>query len=273
MKKDDKNIKRYTWIISWVFGFFAIYLVGIGFLTWSSTSISLNDTGVFGDSFGPLTALFSGLAFAGVIITVLLQKDELALQRKELELTRNELQGQKEQMKAQNETLKKQNFENTFFELLRLQNEITNSIDVANIGGHYKGRDCFEKFYEQYCSWHNVHKNQDKMKPSKDLVEKSYEKFYEAHQSDVGHYFRTLYNLVKFVHKSDVQDKRLYTNLVRAQLSSFETVLLFYNCISSYGAIDFKPYVNEYSLLKALPRNKAVDFEALKMEYDSSAFV
>lgn len=41
--------------------------------------------------FDALSALFSGWAFAGIIITILLQRKELILQRKELELTRTEL--------------------------------------------------------------------------------------------------------------------------------------------------------------------------------------
>jgi len=45
----------------------------------------------FGNMFGPISALFSGLAFAGVIITILLQNKELALQRLELKDTREEL--------------------------------------------------------------------------------------------------------------------------------------------------------------------------------------
>jgi len=48
--------------------------------------------GQFGDVFGAANALFSGLAFTGLIYTVFLQREELALQRKELELTRQELQ-------------------------------------------------------------------------------------------------------------------------------------------------------------------------------------
>lgn len=47
--------------------------------------------GQFGDVFGSVNALFSGLAFAGFIYTVFLQREELALQRNELELTRQEL--------------------------------------------------------------------------------------------------------------------------------------------------------------------------------------
>lgn len=47
--------------------------------------------GQFGDLFGAVNALFSGLAFAGVIVTILLQREELRLQRLELSQTRAEL--------------------------------------------------------------------------------------------------------------------------------------------------------------------------------------
>jgi hypothetical protein len=50
-----------------------------------------NEAGVFGDQFGAVNALFSGLAFAGVIYAVILQSKELELQREELVLTRAEL--------------------------------------------------------------------------------------------------------------------------------------------------------------------------------------
>ena len=45
----------------------------------------------FQDLFAGITAFFSGLAFRGVVVAILLQKEELGLQRKELELTRMEL--------------------------------------------------------------------------------------------------------------------------------------------------------------------------------------
>jgi len=54
------------------------------------TELSINTIGTFGDSFGFLTAAFSGLAFSGMLIAILLQKEELKLQRKEIEYTRIE---------------------------------------------------------------------------------------------------------------------------------------------------------------------------------------
>ena len=45
----------------------------------------------FGDTFGAINSLFSGLALSGIIYTIYLQKTELSLQRKELKYTRKEL--------------------------------------------------------------------------------------------------------------------------------------------------------------------------------------
>ena len=44
--------------------------------------------GTFGDMFGAINALFSGLAFLGVIVAILLQKEELEEQRKEIRQAR-----------------------------------------------------------------------------------------------------------------------------------------------------------------------------------------
>ena len=52
-------------------------------LTWPIPELSLNKSGVFGDSYGALTSLFSGLAFSGMLIAILLQRDELKDNREE----------------------------------------------------------------------------------------------------------------------------------------------------------------------------------------------
>lgn len=70
--------------------------------------------GTFGDMFGAVNALFSGLALAGVVYAILLQRRELALQRQELELTRHELERSAEAQEASATILREQ---------LRLQEE------------------------------------------------------------------------------------------------------------------------------------------------------
>lgn len=252
-----------------------IGLVGFVLLTWVSTIGWLHDDpdrGTFGDMFGPLNALYSGLAFVGLIVAILMQKDELKLQRQELEETRKELKGQREQLEAQNKTLQHQNFENTFFQLLRLQNEIVNSIDIVSYEGKLlTGRDCFEELHRRLQrSFPKTIEPQELN--NLEFINQAYLQFYRKHQAEIGHYFRNLYNTVKFVDLSDTPDKRLYTNLIRAQLSSYELVLLFYNTLSELGCQKFKPLIEKYTLLKTLDEALLFESDNHKKLLKESAF-
>jgi len=62
----------------------------------------------FGDMFGAVNALFSGLAFLGIIYTIYLQRNELALQRGELKLTRDELNRSAQAQEKSEEALSRQ---------------------------------------------------------------------------------------------------------------------------------------------------------------------
>jgi hypothetical protein len=85
------------------------WVVGIWFTYWILVVLfsgNPNNPGTWGDMFGGLNALFSGLAFAGVICTILLQSQELKYQREELELQRKATQGSEEALRRQADTLK-----------------------------------------------------------------------------------------------------------------------------------------------------------------------
>ncbi|RUW77450.1 MULTISPECIES: hypothetical protein [unclassified Mesorhizobium] len=75
---------------------------------------NLSDRGLSGDLYGSVNALFSGLAFAGVIVAILLQREELALQREEQKQMREEVQrsteAQNEAQRALNKTIYAQTF-------------------------------------------------------------------------------------------------------------------------------------------------------------------
>lgn len=58
----------------------------------TATISSWEVRGQFGDMFGAINSLFSGLAFAGIIVAILIQRAELQLQREELRLAREEQQ-------------------------------------------------------------------------------------------------------------------------------------------------------------------------------------
>jgi len=69
---------------------------------------SLTERGQFGDSYGAVTSLFTGLAFAGLLFTILLQQREIKLQRqdfinqlKEMQLSRKEAERQSQLQEQQ----------------------------------------------------------------------------------------------------------------------------------------------------------------------------
>lgn len=229
-------------------------------------------------SFDRLNALFSGLAFWGVIWAILLQKRELAFQRKELELTRGEVRGQKEQLQTQNVTLKQQRFENTFFSLLGLFNSIVNSIEItrtAQLGEppyvYAKGRECFSTFVSEFSQLYSNEQSQHADWGHRTLCMTAYEFLAGTRQSFVGHYFRTLYNIVKFIATSEVENKQPYINILRAQLSSSELTLLFYNCISKYGSEKFTPLVEKFGLLENMDFSRLLDQRHREL-FNESAF-
>ena len=76
----------------------------------------------------------------------------------------------------------------------------------------------------------------------------------------------------KFVDNSSIENKRLYTNLIRAQLSSFELALLFYNSLSDMGREKFKPLIEKYSLLKTVPKKALIHAPDEFPLYELSAF-
>ena len=94
----DKDFFRW-WKITLVF--LAVLLFGllIGAVPWlvfmvrpSWADAFPDKAGLWGDSFGFVNALLSALAFAGVLVTLWMQRRELQLQRDELALTRQELE-------------------------------------------------------------------------------------------------------------------------------------------------------------------------------------
>lgn len=82
-----------------VFLVFAIWVLAA--LLIFSLLPSWSERGQFGDLFGAVNALFSGLAFAGLFYTIYLQREELALQREELRLQREEMKGSRMQLENQ----------------------------------------------------------------------------------------------------------------------------------------------------------------------------
>jgi hypothetical protein len=217
------------------------------------------DRGTFGDMFGGINALFSGLAFVGIIYAVLLQRKELENQREELELqrlelkaTRQELAGQKEALEEQNKTLETQRFENKFFQLLNSQRELTNSLYFTV--NNQTGIDGFRN------TFHSIRGNpsfKDQVRTKDDLpgwLEANEEKYLLP----IKQYFNSLKNLWKFLDDSDasystIDDISFYSNILKSCLSVYEIFCIGIYCYSRQSDADFKDYVSRFQLMEGLP--------------------
>lgn len=103
-------------LVIWLIWLWSWYYVDSNFPTGDGESY-LQNRGVFGDKFGFINSLFSGLALGGIIYSIILQQRELSLQRKELQETREEF--------------KDQNFQTTYFHLLRTHRQIIDELNIT----------------------------------------------------------------------------------------------------------------------------------------------
>ncbi|PTS80433.1 hypothetical protein DBR07_02755 [Aeromonas sp. HMWF036] len=207
--------------------------------------------GEIGDLYGSLNTLFSGLAFAGVIISIVMQSAEL-------KSTRKEMKEQGGQFEKQTEAMKKQVFESSFFNMLTLHGNISLSIN-GSTGSGFKS--LFERLTD--CAYNHylaAAEGRDLLNDDKWLHESIshvYNKFMSECYSSLGHYFRYLYQVLKFVHESDLpkKDRITYINIIRAQLSNFELALLFINCLCYERSTKFKVLMEEYAFFEHLYDN------------------
>ena len=288
---EETKSQLWIWIIIAIVG--VIGLWGLSWILIDKYIDSPTDQGTFGDKFGAVNALFSGLAFAGLIVTLLYQKEELKLQREELSQTREELKGQREEFEEQNKTMKRQRFENTFFNMLSLQQEIVANLSFEyyaspNIRPHnipeeifyrgvpkgqFHGREVFEGIYKHAVIEYNGIRYLDGIYK---LLSNSGYAIYSniSITTRFDHYFRHLYRIVKYVDSSDLisDDERYeYACIARSQLSDYELVMLFYNCLTANGRAKFKPLIEEYSIFNNL-REELLAKREHKKEYSEKAY-
>ncbi|RED53481.1 putative phage abortive infection protein [Aestuariispira insulae] len=186
----------------------------------------IGKAGLFGDSFGILNSLFSGLAFVGIVYTILLQKQELGYQREELALTRKELMLSREEMARQVEASQQQNFEATFFQMLRFHSDTIDSMQATYKHSKYLGRECI-KVYRQYFD-DVMHEKIPANAPSDIEVEElaRFNQFWSYAMNDLLPYFKQFQKILSFIENSDVAGKQLYADLVSSKLSAQEAGLI-----------------------------------------------
>ena len=209
-----------------------------------------SNPGGFGDSFGPLNTLMAGLAAAGAIGAYLSQKKELK---------DSQSAAAKERSRAE-----KRDFENTFFNLLVLLRDTTKEIEVPDsyMQNPVRGRDAITRIVDSKLS---------KMTGDEEACRAEYARVYNTYSDDLGHYFRLMYQIVRLINESSVEDKMVYIRVLRATLSGSEIVLLGLNCKYGEGNRKFKPLVEKYALLHNISESSANRFRLIG-DFEDSAF-
>lgn len=261
--KEDAEPFRPMTLLCLVLGAWVLWAVLVLLLPW--LGVGLDKEGQFGDAFGALNALFSGGALAGVVYAVLLQQRDLHVQsralrfqRRELKLTREEVELQRKQMEEQTWTFQRDAFENTLFQLLQLHRDNVASLEVEpappSTDKSLKGRAAFRYFSQCLDERFFKERGDDKLEPDDECTAliSAYEGVYTSHEALLGHYFRTLYHIFKFIDERGGDEQKMYSAFVRAQLSSYELYLLFHNGLGPYGREKFKRLIEEYALLEQL---------------------
>lgn len=80
---------------------------------------------------------------------------------------------------------------------------------------------------------------------------------FEGHQSRLGHYYRHLYQAVRYVDQKELDiDKYEYVKTIRAQLTTHEQALLLLNSLTPIGQDWWgKKYIVTYRMVQNLPRH------------------
>lgn len=242
----------------------------------------LESYGLFGDSTGAVNTLFSALAFAMVIFTLYLQSVNNAKQERENNIVHFEenffsMTSMLEQIvsnlscisvasdpfkrlsapTAEGEDL--QQGESSILDSLLddiLSNNGGKKPEGKNSQDHsleIKGRQVFAYYYN-YIPIEGT-----TAVGLREGIRQSGIECYKATTSDgiLDHYFRYLYRIIKYVDECELlttsEQKRYYICMLRAQLSCYELLMLFYNCqIPDQGRHKFKDYIERYQLFNNL---------------------
>lgn len=219
--------------------------------------------GTFGDSAGLFNAVFSGLAFAAVVLTFIWQwnkEDEKDKQTKKAQFEANffSMTTMLENIIANlTLTTDKGIADPTSKELEKLykgnnpSSEGGNSNSNVTSGKEVKGRAIFKYLYSERDSITGIKGIKQAVESGLDMDEIR-ETFYDA---ALDHYFRYLYRILKYVDGSDLlkdEERQGYASILRAQLSGYELLVWFYNCLSLQDNTKVKGLIEIYAMFNNL---------------------
>jgi Putative phage abortive infection protein len=231
----------------------------------------------FGNACGFATAIVSGLALPALIFTIKQTQDQIREgqeqfedQQEQLKENTKALESQKIQLARQVDVMVRESFDVKFFQLLGLLQSIIETLELPpSFNRIARARTVFKALYNQFKGDANqLATPQPGSTPADDdpnvrrkMISDSYGKFHKGFSNELGHYFRTLYHVILYVDRAELEDaeKRNYIRLVRAQLSQHQLLMLFYNGLTDgLGYPKFFPLIKKYDLLQNLGETELI---------------
>ncbi|GHT39587.1 hypothetical protein AGMMS49965_06040 [Bacteroidia bacterium] len=276
MKKNNKKtFDKSFWLSVSIFLLIVIIILFLPALITGNywLGIDFTHTGEIGDTIGGIISPF--VAIAAAVLTFIafwVQFKANQQQREDIALER---------------------FDNQFFEMLKIHKENSNNIiksyaeSVAGSGfGCGEGKmqlapllelqehrkRGFEYFVEEINKEYDEWKKMNKKSEKKDIFLSVYSSQWKKAGYSFGHYFRHLFLIVKFVVSKDFltyEERRNYLRILRASLSTYEQVFLYYNWLSGYGRKwedDNNHYFTDYRMIHNVDFSIHKDFQINNMQ-------
>lgn len=289
--ENSNNDDKWLCQLMWAIGFVLLVMMLSAFIVIKLIE-GWDHRGQFGDLFGVVNALFSGLAFAGLIITIRQQHIDLKYQYQAIEQTNQEMQNQTAEFDKQNETLRIQRFENTFFKMLEVQQSIVNDLYAGDshsqwvdensadgayskkeisIQDEYRGRNLF--YYVFIICNHAIENSfldgTTMVSGLSTVIKRRGKERFDDYMTTTmfDHYFRHLYTILRFISENEWlgADKQYkYAIFVRATLSRYELIMLYYN---GFFHPKMKKMMEQYCLLNNIRK------DLLPMSYEYYVFL
>lgn len=243
-------------IVVFVYKVIALYVENFGV----ELSPKNDDWGTFGDYVGGvLNPVFGLLSFSALLVTIWLQAKELKETRQEFSRSADAQEKSEQVLQLQAVTLIKQQFESTFFSLLEQHNNALGSISSASLT---TGASLVDLAHDEIFDW-----ERESLEDAKVVM--------AGHGESFGHYFRVLYQLLKYLSvcipgshlssgfsvdsliKAPLQpSEKMYSNIIRSFIRVDVAQLLAVNCFCKSKDdqyYKFKVLVERYSLLEHMP--------------------
>lgn len=230
-----------------------------------------NDIGQFGDSAGFSNALFSALAFAAVVVTLLVQvfqnnKNERISRRAQFENNLFHMTGMLEDIVSH---LEMKSTSMPSFDAKIAISGPDNNPDSPETGNplvlHISGRRVFKYVYEAMPT--DIGRGIKEAVHKDPLIDPKLIRDYFM-DGTLDHYFRYLYRILKYIDTSQLIEENNrydYACILRGQLSCYELLILFFNCLGIDNG-KFKYLIEKYSIFNNL-RTDFLPTEDLQQYY------